>query len=178
MNNSDSDSKYGRDWTYPKATQSQVVGICSGALAAAAVCSSTTFSNLIPNAVKSAVIAFRIGLASAEAGSTVSVSENFDKSWSTVVPRMTLEQAREIVESEKVSSMLDIRIQLTIKDVPFHSRPYIGSVSESGVAINGPPAVLDQLRATLSQTVTSLYTIPNPINAKLEQLSTSRYSNV
>ena len=92
-------SKYGQEWSYPKAANSQVIGLCSGALAAAAICSSTTFSNLLAPAVQSVVVAFRIGMRSAEACLTLSLSKGFDEDWSMLVPRLTIEEANQAIKA-------------------------------------------------------------------------------
>ena len=90
-------STYGQKWPYPKATRSCVIGVCSGALAAAAVSSSTTFSNLLPAAVHSVVISFRIGLRSAEAGLMINSSKDFQGDWSLLVSRITTVEAQRAI---------------------------------------------------------------------------------
>ena len=90
-------STYGQKWPYPKATRSCVIGVCSGALAAAAVSSSTTFSNLVPAAVRSVVISFRTGLRSAEAGLMISPSKDFQGDWSLLVSRITTAEAQQAI---------------------------------------------------------------------------------
>ena len=90
-------STYGQQWSYPKAANSCVIGICSGALAAAAISSSTTFSNLVPAAVHSVVISFRTGLRSAEAGLTISSSKGSRGDWSLLVSRITIVEAQQAI---------------------------------------------------------------------------------
>ena len=90
-------STYGQKWSYPKAANSCVIGICSGALAAAAVSSSTTFSNLLPAAVHSVVISFRTGLRSAEASLAINSSRGFRGDWSLLVSRITIVEAQQAI---------------------------------------------------------------------------------
>lgn len=98
-------STYGQQWTYPKAANSCVIGICSGALAAAAVSSSTTFSNLLPAAVHSVVISFRTGLRSAEGGLTISSSRGFQGDWSLLVSEIRIVEAQQAINDFSEASV-------------------------------------------------------------------------
>ena len=98
-------STCGQKWPYPKAATSCVIGICSGALAAAAVSSSTTFSNLLPAAVHSVVISFRTGLRSAEVGLTISSPRGFQGDWSLLVSRMTIVEAQQAINDFSEASV-------------------------------------------------------------------------
>ena len=98
-------STCGQKWPYPKAATSCVIGICSGALAAAAVSSSTTFSNLLPAAVHSVVISFRTGLRSAEAGLKISSSRGLQGDWSLLVSRMTIVEAQQAINDFSEASV-------------------------------------------------------------------------
>lgn len=166
-------SKYGQQWSYPKASNSQVIGLCSGALAAAAVCSSTTFSNLLAPAVQSVVVAFRVGMRSAEAGLATSLSKGFDDDWSMLVPRLTIAEANQAI---KAFSQTAVRaFQLCDRSIITHSgqclpvatQPFVGAVSDSGVAINGPPSALLTMRS--GPYLASPHTVPlgikNPYHA-------------
>ena len=98
-------SAYGQEWSYPKAGNTHVIGLCTGALAAAAVCSSTTFSNFIPAAVQSVVIAFKIGLRSAEACLTINPSQGFHGDWSMFVSRLTMEGAHKAIKAYSIAEV-------------------------------------------------------------------------
>ena len=90
-------STNGQRWPYPKTTRSCVIGLCSGALAAAAVSSSTTFFNILPAAVHSVVISFRTGLRSAEAGLMISSSKDSQGEWSLLVSKLTIAEAQQAI---------------------------------------------------------------------------------
>lgn len=93
-------SEHSQDRSYPKATNSYVIGLCTGALAAAAVCSSTTFSNLLPAAVHSVVVAFRTGLCAVDVGRTIwPPSRGLMSDWSVLYPKLTLEEAQEAIKA-------------------------------------------------------------------------------
>ena len=106
-------SKYGQDWSYPKAADAQIIGVCSGALAAAAVCCSTSFSNLLPAAVQSVVLSFQTGMKSAEVASSVVSSRGFLDDWSLLVSRITHDEANHMIED----FAKDLVCPLTCNDV-------------------------------------------------------------
>ena len=93
-------SEHCQDRSYPKAANSHVLGLCTGALAAAAVCSSTTLSNLLPAAVRSVVVAFKTGLCAIEAGRAIwSASKDLMGDWSVLCPGLSLEEAHQAIEA-------------------------------------------------------------------------------
>ncbi|KAL8717163.1 MAG: hypothetical protein Q9225_005573 [Loekoesia sp. 1 TL-2023] len=124
-------SKYGQEWSYPKAANSYIIGVCSGALAAAAVCSSTTFSNLLSTAVHSVVVSFRTGLRSVEACVALGSSKDYQEDWSMLVPRLQVDDVNQEIESFSNS-----------KHLPSTSRPFVSASSDAGVTISAPPSTL------------------------------------
>ena len=62
-----------------------IVGLCTGLLAAAAVASAPTIPALIPLGVETVLIAFRVGLHVYRVASRLGVSSGNRESWSSVV---------------------------------------------------------------------------------------------
>ena len=85
--------------SYPSAANSATSGLCTGTLAAAAVCCSTSVSNLLPAAVQSVVVAFRIGYRAVEVGRTISAVAEPSCIWSMMCVGMTVNAAREVIEA-------------------------------------------------------------------------------
>lgn len=84
---------------YPSSRDSRLLGICTGALAAAAIsCAQSVFA-LIPLAVTSVVVAFRTGLSAAAAGrratrlEQIESKSGFSRSWSLVAAGQAASQA-------------------------------------------------------------------------------------
>ncbi|MCJ1401237.1 hypothetical protein MMC11_004449 [Xylographa trunciseda] len=122
---------------YPKPTNSYVIGLCTGALAAAAVASSSSPTNLLPAAVHSVIVAFRIGLRAVEVARSTSVEAKSDLSgdWSLLCAGLAIEQAERMIEELASDAHL-----------PLPSRPYVSACSDSGITVSGPPAVLNAFR--------------------------------
>ena len=71
------------------ADKARVLGLCTGALAAAVVSCSRSTLDLIPLAIDAIVVAFQIGLLVRDcAGRVIGLDEN-DQSWSIIVPGST-----------------------------------------------------------------------------------------
>lgn len=65
---------------------SGVLGLCTGAIAAAAVVCSRNTLELVPIAVDAVVVAFRTGMRVADMAQRLEPSDSLDQSWSFVVP--------------------------------------------------------------------------------------------
>lgn len=65
---------------------SQSIGLCTGALAAAAVTCSRSTLDLVPLAVDAVTVAFRIGMHVTDAARRVAQLNDSDESWSIIVP--------------------------------------------------------------------------------------------
>lgn len=99
---------------YPKPTNSYAIGLCTGALAAAAVASSSSTANLLPAAVHSVVVAFRTGLRAVDVARSTSVEAKSDLSgdWSLLCAGLTIEHAKRVIEefaSDLVSTSTSLR---------------------------------------------------------------------
>ncbi|RCI12041.1 hypothetical protein L249_0133, partial [Ophiocordyceps polyrhachis-furcata BCC 54312] len=109
-------------------------GICTGALAAAAVSCSADLPELIRLGVAAVRAAFRLGKQVADVGQRVAPCDNNspDMTWSIAVSGPSSEAAvREFCEQHS--------------SLPPTSRPYITAHSPSGIFVGGPPGVLAQL---------------------------------
>ena len=73
------------DPAYPCADNARILGLCTGALAAAAVSCSRSTLNLIPMAVEAVIVAFRIGMHVTDVGKRLETSQEIDQSWSMIV---------------------------------------------------------------------------------------------
>jgi hypothetical protein len=68
------------------AQNTRVVGLCTGAFAAAAVSCSSFTADLIPMAVSSVVAAFRTGLLVTDTARRVDPNQDLNRSWALLVP--------------------------------------------------------------------------------------------
>ncbi|KAH8672377.1 hypothetical protein BGZ61DRAFT_537012 [Ilyonectria robusta] len=110
---------------------SQSIGLCTGALAAAAVTCSRSILDLVPLAVDAVTVAFRIGMHVTDAAKRVAQSNDSDESWSIIVPGTA--------SFEAVDKFCE---QTTL---PLTSRPYVSAYAPSGITVSGPPSSLAQL---------------------------------
>jgi hypothetical protein len=67
--------------------------LCTGALAAAAISSCKTLSELLPAAVQTVLISFRLGLCVVDVRNRLELASDNSASWSMVVPGLTAEAA-------------------------------------------------------------------------------------
>lgn len=72
--------------TYPLPSESYLVGLCTGSLAAAAICCSRNIAELLPAAIEAVLVAFRTGLRATEVRDRLELSDGASASWSIVVP--------------------------------------------------------------------------------------------
>lgn len=82
---------------YPSGSDTTVLGLCTGSLAAAAISTSPTVVELLPAAVEAVLIAFRIGLRSIEIRDDIErVSKNNSSTWSVIVAMEEDQASREL----------------------------------------------------------------------------------
>ncbi|RDW58256.1 hypothetical protein BP6252_13667 [Coleophoma cylindrospora] len=117
-------------WQQGKDT-SGVVGLCTGALAAAAISCSHSMLDLVPLAVDAVVVAFRTGTQVSEVAHRVAGRPAAGQSWSMIVAGASSDAA---VHQFCAQSLL-----------PLTSRPYVGAYAPHGITVSGPPATLAQL---------------------------------
>lgn len=79
-------SHYGdRGEIYPLASDSYIVGLCTGLLASAAISSSRTMGELIPAAVETVTVALRVGLFVQKTRDLIDCNQGKTQSWSMVI---------------------------------------------------------------------------------------------
>lgn len=82
--------------SYPTPADSYLLGLCTGALSAAAISSSKTISELLPVAVQAVRVAFRFGLCIDDVRTRI--EPQTQTSWSMVVLGLMAPQAIELLE--------------------------------------------------------------------------------
>ena len=123
--------------SYPSAQDTAVLGLCTGSLAAAAVSASTNVFDLIPVAIETVLIAFRIGLRSIEVREDLEHgSRGTSPVWSFIVG---MDEARASKELESFSAS---------KGYSLSSRPYLSAVNPNSVTVSGPSKSLETLLQT------------------------------
>lgn len=90
---------------YPS-QDARVLGLCTGALAAAAVACSCSILDLIPMAVTAVKVAFRIGMRVMDAAHRLAPTEMFDRSWSIIMPGLHSEAIEDFC-AHSVSAISD-----------------------------------------------------------------------
>ncbi|KAF5662736.1 polyketide synthase [Fusarium heterosporum] len=118
------------------AQSTRVVGLCTGAFAAAAVSCSSFTADLIPMAVSSVIAAFRTGLLVTDTAQRVNPSQDLNQSWALLIP------------GQKAAAMLEEFCDSI--EMPLTSKPYISAYATNGITVSGPPKRLTQLTQFLS----------------------------
>lgn len=72
---------------YPLPSETHLLGVCTGALAATAVASSKSVTDLLPIAVQTVQVAFRLGLLAVEVSNRI--QPGCSGSWSLIFPGLT-----------------------------------------------------------------------------------------
>ena len=72
---------------YPLPSETHLLGVCTGALAATAVASSKSVTDLLPIAVQTVQVAFRLGLLAVEMSNRI--QPGCSGSWSLIFPGLT-----------------------------------------------------------------------------------------
>ncbi|CAL5871299.1 uncharacterized protein PFLUO_LOCUS5549 [Penicillium psychrofluorescens] len=122
---------------YPSGSDSCIVGLCTGQLAAAAVSSSKTVGELLPVGVETVVLALRLGMSVAKVQQSLERNKSFSPSWSVLVSGLREPEAQELIQKFSKANTL-----------PHVSRPYISATSPNGLTISGPPMLLDRFVET------------------------------
>ena len=87
------------------------MGVCTGLLAASAVASCCTLTSLIPLAVQTVRIAFRLGLRVATVGRHLESPSDWGETWSTIVIGISSEAAEVALKDfndKQVSAILQV----------------------------------------------------------------------
>ncbi|KAK4553130.1 hypothetical protein LTR86_009857 [Recurvomyces mirabilis] len=118
----------------PETESSVLVGICTGAFAAAAVSTTQTLPDLVSTGVLSTLAAFEAGLHSLFVQRDIAVGTRDDPdSWSFIVS---------LTEPKAIKVLGRYKSEANLSHI---SQPYISAVTPSTVTISGPPLVLATL---------------------------------
>ncbi|RYO94433.1 hypothetical protein DL766_002781 [Monosporascus sp. MC13-8B] len=109
-----------------------LVGLCTGALAAAAISSSRHISDLLKLGPHAVGVAFRTAFRAYEVAESI---EHGFKSWSITVTNSSENELRKLI-----SDFSDE------KRLPVTSRPYLSFIAATCITVSGPPSVLRCLR--------------------------------
>lgn len=91
---------------YPNATNSYILGLCTGSFAASAICTSQTLTELVPAGIEAVIVAFRTGLRSLELRNAIEGSNLGDsRSWSVIA------SAREVEAAEMIESFSSTKVR-------------------------------------------------------------------
>ena len=89
-----------------------MVGICTGALSAAAISSCRTLLELLPVAVHTVIVAFRTGMCAVDVGRRIEKpSDDVQASWSMAYSSVTLEGTKQALKDfvvDKVGQYTDL----------------------------------------------------------------------
>ncbi|CAI7653448.1 unnamed protein product [Penicillium manginii] len=116
---------------YPSGSESCIVGLCTGQLAAAAVSSSSTVGELISAGVETVVLALRLGMCVSKVRGLVEAAKSPSPSWSVLVSGIREQEGQKLIE-----------VFGQAKALPRVSQPYISAISPNGLTISGPPSTL------------------------------------
>ncbi|CAI7591626.1 unnamed protein product [Penicillium glandicola] len=112
-------------------TKCRVLGLCTGAFAAAAVSCSFSTLDLLPSAVDAVIAAFRTGIAVTDAAKRVAPRSGDSQSWSIIIPGSVSTEAVPKFNQETI--------------LPLTSKPYISAYAPNGITVSGPPDSLVRL---------------------------------
>ncbi|KAJ9319649.1 hypothetical protein DTO271D3_418 [Paecilomyces variotii] len=118
---------------YPSASESHIIGLCTGLLASAAVSSSRTVGELIPAAIETVTVSLRLGLCVLRTRDLIDRSYEKSQSWSMVVSGLN---------EEEVGALIHGFCQR--KSISPSSRPYISAVNTHSLTISAPPSILQE----------------------------------
>ena len=112
---------------YPAPDDTYMLGLCTGALAAAPIACARSVTDLLPAAVQAVAVAFRLGLTAVEMAKRIEPGACAG-SWSLLFPGILRNAAtpalKEFCES---------------RSLPPQSRPWISACLPNGTSISGPP---------------------------------------
>lgn len=84
---------------YPRTDDSYVLGLCTGSLAAAAISSSSSLSELLPIAVQTVLIAFRLGLCALDMRDRLEMwTKDRGQPWSVVISDLEPQSAVAVIK--------------------------------------------------------------------------------
>ncbi|KAJ5151395.1 uncharacterized protein N7482_010647 [Penicillium canariense] len=122
---------------YPSPGSAYLVGLCTGGLAAAAIASSSSLSELLPAAVHTVQVALRLGLLAVDVRDRIECPEAGQPSqWSMLFFGLDEQVAR-----------AGLGEFIRTKGVPHLSKPFISAHAGKALTISGSPSVLQELQS-------------------------------
>ncbi|ROW00331.1 hypothetical protein VMCG_07320 [Cytospora schulzeri] len=126
--------------SYPSTQYTSLLGLCTGAISAAAVSCAQSVFELLPLAVTAVTVAFRTGLCATDAGRRATGYEPLESSIQTSKPWS-------LVAAGPGASHA-VQAFCTASALPVTTRPFISAQALNGITITGPPRSLEQLTAS------------------------------
>ncbi|KAF7196198.1 Non-reducing polyketide synthase 1 [Pseudocercospora fuligena] len=117
----------------PAASNTRVLGLCTGLLAAAAVVSSKTIDELVSLGVEFVRVAFRSGAAVDGVRSVLGQTGEDKEPWSTIVTGVDGASAKKALDAFHKE-----------KGIPQSNQAYISAVSVMAITISGPPTTVER----------------------------------
>ncbi|KAH7036481.1 polyketide synthase-like protein [Macrophomina phaseolina] len=137
----------------PALSNTRTLGLCTGLLAAAAVASAKSLSDLLALGIEAVRIAFRIGAAVANVKDVLEHVEEEPQSWSTIVAGISEESAK--------VALADFHRE---KGIALSNQAWVSAVSVMAITISGPPATTRRFFAEC-ETVKNNTRVPIPVYA-------------
>ncbi|KAI9670205.1 MAG: Type I Iterative PKS [Alyxoria varia] len=138
---------------FPILPNVRAIGLCTGVLAAAAVVSARSLSELIPLAVEVVKIAFRAGTCVGVSKDALDNGSSDQDTWSTIVTNTSENTAKAALEAFETSS-----------GIQSPNQAYISAVSAMAVTISGPPCTTKRLFED-SETLHKAHRVPISVYA-------------
>ncbi|PQE14273.1 polyketide synthase protein [Rutstroemia sp. NJR-2017a BVV2] len=115
---------------YLEPANTEVLGVCTGLLAASAVASCTSLTSLIPLAVQAVRIAFRLGSRVATVGNQLETTKDRQQTWSTIVLGISADAGE--------AALAEFNHQ---KGLIQSTKLYISAVGAMSITISGAPTI-------------------------------------
>ena len=134
----------------PAFSDIRAIGLCTGLLAASAVACAKSLSDLLPLAIETVRISFRVGATVRNLRDILESGSRSQESWSTIVSNINEGFAREALEQFHLTN-----------STPVSKRAYISAVSVLAITISGPPSTTSALfKSSAAFQAANLITIP------------------
>ncbi|KAI2483367.1 hypothetical protein Ptr902_05684 [Pyrenophora tritici-repentis] len=136
----------------PNASNTRIVGLCTGLLAGSVVASARSLSELLPLATEAVRIAFRTGTCVGAAKEALEQASSTKETWSTIVTNISESSAKDAIDEFHQEQR-----------TPTLAHAYISAVSTMALTISGPPATMKLLlqRAAFAESAR----VPIPVYA-------------
>ena len=134
-------------------TNARSIGLCTGLLAAAAVSSARSLSELLPLAVECVKIAFRAGTCVGSAKDALDVGSDGREPWSFIVTNTSDSTAQAALDDFHHAA-----------GIPVSNQAYVSAVSAMAVTVSGPPSTTKRLFSE-SEELKKAHRVPIPVFA-------------